>query len=111
VWLFIALLSGCASDNSKTPDSCASEDNDPYEKANRSIFRFNVMLDDRVLDPLASFYGKVVPSVIKTGINNEIANLKQPLSFINYTIAGDTPSAAQSMTRFFTNLFFGFLGL
>ncbi|MDR1031523.1 MAG: VacJ family lipoprotein [Holosporales bacterium] len=111
MWLFITLLSGCTSSTSKTPNFCASEDNDPYERANRSIFRFNVMLDDRVLDPLASFYGKVVPSVVKTGINNEIANLKQPLSFINYTIAGDTPSAAQSMTRFFTNLFFGFLGL
>jgi phospholipid-binding lipoprotein MlaA len=108
---FLTLLSGCASHTSKTPNLRVSEDNDPYEKANRSIFRFNVMLDDRALDPLAGFYGRVMPSVAKTGINNEIANLKQPLNFINYTIAGDGSSAAQSMTRFFTNLFFGFLGL
>ncbi|MDR1475560.1 MAG: VacJ family lipoprotein [Holosporales bacterium] len=87
------------------------EDKDPYEKFNRAVFKFNVALDDYVLESISAFYGAAFPSLVKSGVRNEITNLKQPLSFINYAIAGDEKSAAQSMARFFTNLFFGFFGL
>ena len=40
-----------------------------FEKTSRAIFKFNMALDDIVLEPLAKGYNKL-PTPLKTGTNN-----------------------------------------
>ncbi len=110
VCLAFVLVTGCSS-VSKNASIEEIENNDPYEKGNRSVFRFNMMLDEYVLEPVAAFYDAALPNGVKTGISNELTTLEQPISTINYAIAGDGKRASAALVRFFTNLFLGFFGL
>ena len=43
---------------------------DPWESWNRKVFAFNESLDANVLKPVATAYSEIVPSPIRTGIDN-----------------------------------------
>lgn len=49
---------------------------DPLEKVNRDMFKFNETLDDAILKPVATFYLKVVPKPLTKGIHNVFMNLE-----------------------------------
>ena len=56
-----------ASPNAKSAEEC-------FEGVSRAIFKFNMTLDDIILEPLAKGYNKL-PSPIRAGTNNAINNL------------------------------------
>ena len=53
--------------NVKATDEC-------FEGLSRSVFKFNMVLDDIVLEPIAKGYNKL-PNPIKTGTSNFTSNM------------------------------------
>ena len=71
-YILIVLAIVLASPNAKSAEEC-------FEGVSRSIFKFNMALDDIVLEPLAKGYNKL-PSPIKTGTSNFTSNIGTLLS-------------------------------
>ena len=58
--------------NAKSTEEC-------FEKTSRAIFKFNMVLDDIVLEPLAKGYNKL-PSPVRSGTSNFTSNIGTLLS-------------------------------
>jgi phospholipid-binding lipoprotein MlaA len=98
------LLAGCASGPGAHP-------NDPLEPYNRSMTRFNDGVDEAVLKPVATAYKDVVPSTVRTGVNNFFGNLGDVWSFVNSVLQLRPEEALSSLVRFNVNTVFGLGGL
>lgn len=96
----IVLLQGCAT----------SQNRDPLESFNRKMFRFNEVLDDAVLKPVATGYDFVVPQPIQTGIDNFSNNIKDVWSVVNLVLQGRPVMALETMLRVSLNTTLGMAG-
>ena len=83
---------------------------DPYESVNRKIYKFNMALDASVLKPSARVYKAVVPSPIRTGINNAFNNVLMLPTAANDLLQGDWRYAIKASWRFLINSTFGIVG-
>ena len=91
---------------------CASmSDKDPYEKYNRSVFKFNDAVDRNALKPAATAYKKVLPSFVQTGVNNFFFNLADVWSSANNLMQGKGERGLSDFTRFIINSTFGLGGV
>ena len=95
-------LTGCAGLN--------TEQSDPLESFNRSMFAVNQGLDKVILKPTAQVYG-ALPQPVKMGVGNVLANLSLPVTILNLTIQGKTASAGNTLVRFSVNSTIGILGI
>lgn len=84
---------------------------DPLEPVNRPIFAVNDAFDRAVLEPVARFYGWIVPGPIKTGIRGVFSNLNRPVVFVNQVLQLHPHGAAETLGRFALNTTLGFGGL
>lgn len=84
---------------------------DPLEPVNRPIFTVNDAVDRAVLEPIARFYGWIVPGPIKTGIRGVFSNLNRPVVFVNQLLQLHPHGAAETLGRFALNTTLGFGGL
>lgn len=84
---------------------------DPFEPFNRSIFRFNKGLDDKVLKPVATTYRDVVPSLVRSGVTNFFGNLGDVWNFANNVLQLKAQNSAETFMRLNVNTFFGLGGL
>lgn len=103
--LAFVLLSGCAH---RAP---YEEVSDPLEPVNRLVYRFNDVLDRKILKPTAKGYQKVVPSPARVGIRNFFSNLKEPLNIVNSLLQGKPANSVSGLMRFTFNSVFGLAGL
>ncbi len=101
-----ALLSGCAS----TGVSGDSEVNDPLERANRAIFRFNRKADQFVLRPVASGYHSITPDPLERSISRFFVNLSSPIVIVSDLLQGKLKQAGADTGRFLLNSTVGVLG-
>ncbi len=101
--VLVALLAGCA--------STAGSSRDPLEPMNRAVFRFNDFFDENLYKPVAKGYVAVVPSPIRTGIHNVLANIDDLVICLNNVLQGKVPEAASDFMRFVINSTFGLGGL
>lgn len=99
----VALLSGCASWNEGTPG-------DPYEKANRRIWKIDQGLDKAVAKPIAKGYISVVPAFLRHGLSNMLANVEEPFSAGNSVLQAKPKRALNSVARFLINSTVGLAG-
>lgn len=84
---------------------------DPYEKFNRSIYRFNKVVDKFIILPPVKFYNVTVPPFMRRRVSSFFSNLKEPLNTL-YGIVQLKPKVAfDSFFRFFMNTTFGILGI
>ena len=86
----------------KSTDEC-------FEGASRAIFKFNMALDDIVLEPLAKGYNKL-PSPIKKGTSNFTSNIGTLLSIPNNVLQGNFKQLGHSVGSFVVNTSVGILG-
>ena len=80
-----------------------------FEKTSRAIFKFNMALDDILLEPIAKGYNKL-PSPIRAGTNNFTSNIGTLLSIPNNILQGNIKQLGHSVGSFAVNTTVGILG-
>ena len=88
--------------NAKSAEEC-------FEGTSRAIFKFNMALDDIVLEPLAKGYNKL-PSAIKSGTSNFTSNIGTLISIPNNILQGNFKQLGHSVGSFAVNTTVGILG-
>jgi len=106
LWVCVTslLLAGCATGPNANPK-------DPLEPMNRSISRFNDVLDDNVLKPVATGYKDNVPDLVQTGVRNVFNNLSDIWSTVNNGLQLKGRDTAESLARVVVNTTVGIYGL
>ena len=89
--------------------SQANSTEECFEKTSRAIFKFNMALDDMVLEPMAKGYNKL-PSPIKKGTSNFTSNIGTLLSIPNNLLQGNLNQLGHSIGSFAINSTVGILG-
>lgn len=97
-------LGGCATGPNANP-------RDPFEPLNRSVMQFNDGVDAVALKPLATVYRKILPPLVRTGVNNFFSNLSDPWSSVNSALQFKFSDAAENIIRFGINTVFGLGGV
>jgi phospholipid-binding lipoprotein MlaA len=100
----LALATGCATGPRTNPA-------DPLEPFNRGVSRFNDVVDDNVLVPVATAYRKVLPSPVRSGVNNFFSNLGEVWNFANNLAQLKAQDSAETFMRLNVNTFFGLGGI
>ena len=80
-----------------------------FERTSRAIFKFNMALDDIVLEPLAKGYNKL-PSTVRAGTSNFTSNIGTLLSIPNNIMQGNLKQLGHSVGSFTINTTVGILG-
>lgn len=84
---------------------------DPWESWNRKVFAFNESLDANVLKPVATAYSEIVPSPIRTGIDNFFGNIGDAWSAVNLFLQGRFKAGVEQGMRFAVNSTIGLVGV
>ena len=84
-------------------------DDECFEGVSRAIFKFNMAVDDIVLEPLAKGYSKL-PKPVKQGTNNFTSNIGTLLSIPNNILQGNIKQLGHSIASFTINTTVGVLG-
>jgi phospholipid-binding lipoprotein MlaA len=90
--------------------SATRENPDPHRGFNKDMLEFNLMVDKKVLKPVAETYRCVTSDAVRESVSNFLRNLKEPFFFVNYSLAGEGECAASSLFRFSINSTIGMLG-
>lgn len=102
--LIFVLAPGAAS-------ALASDANDPWERTNRAVFRFNDTLDRYLLKPAAKAYHAVTPQAVDNAITRVFSNLTTPWTIVNQLLQGKPDKAAAQTSRFMFNSTLGLAGI
>ena len=86
----------------KSSDEC-------FEGLSRAIFKFNLKLDDILLEPIAKGYNKL-PAPLKTGTSNFTSNISTLLSIPNNVLQGNIKQLGHSVGSVAVNTTVGILG-
>lgn len=100
----LVIVAGCATGTNANPA-------DPLEPLNRQVYRFNNAVDDALLRPAATVYVKVLPSPVRSGVNNFFGNLSDVWSFANSVAQLKLQDSAQTFMRVNVNTVFGLGGI
>ncbi len=88
--------------NSKAAEEC-------FEGVSRSIFKFNLIIDDAILEPVAKGYNKL-PDPIKNGTSNFTSNIATLMSIPNSLLQGNLIQVGHATGSFLINSTIGILG-
>ena len=80
-----------------------------FEKTSRAIFKFNMAIDDAILEPIAKGYNKL-PEPIKNGTSNFTSNLAILMSIPNNLLQAIFNPLGHSVGSFAINSTIGVLG-
>lgn len=89
--------------NAKAVEEC-------FENTSRAIFKFNMALDETIIEPIAKGYNKL-PSPIRSGTSNFTSNIGTLLSIPNNILQGDFKQLGHSLGSFAVNTTVGILGI
>lgn len=102
----LLLLGGCA-----TLPPGERDARDPYERANRAIYRFNDAIDRGIAKPVAKTYVKVTPAPVRTGVGNFFRNLTYPTVIVNDLLQAKGKRFLNDTARLVVNTTIGIGGL
>jgi len=100
-------LAGCAT----TGGAGAEPNPDPFEPANRAIYKLNDLGDRYIAEPLARGYEKATPRAFRIGANNFLGNLRYPITIVNAFLQGKVRQGGADLARFVMNSTVGLGGL
>ena len=100
-------LTACAA----LPNGAKPAPRDRFERFNRSIYKFNTVLDHAVLRPVARAYVKALPRPVRTSINNFTTNLAYPTTVANDFFQGKIADGVSDAARIVVNTTIGIGGL
>ena len=98
------VITGCATN----PDY---QYQDPFEKTNRQIYKFNEGVDKVVLKPAGQAYTYVMPDLLEEGVGNFFDNLTYPNVFLNQFLQGQVGEGLAGFGRFGVNSTLGIGGI
>ena len=101
--LFCTLLSGCI-------HRCPNPD-DPFEKINRKVFKFNMAFDATFLQPPSRFYVMVFPAPFRAGLNNVYVNISMLPTIANDILQLQPKHTINDIGRFVVNSTLGLGGI
>lgn len=87
-----------------------SEDNDPLESMNRTIYGFNETVDVTIFKPVAKGYKAVMPNFAVKGVNNFYNNLRDVITVVNDLLQLKIEHAVYDSGRVILNSTVGILG-
>ena len=90
--------------------SFANSAEECFEGTSRAIFKFNMAVDEAILEPLAKGYNKL-PTPIKSGANNFTSNIGVLLSIPNNILQGNIKQVGHSVGSFALNTTVGIFGI
>lgn len=102
--LVLASAVGCATGPDANP-------RDPMEPFNRGVYKFNDVVDDAVLKPVATAYQQVTPSMVQSGVSNFFENLGDLRSSVHAGLQLRPREASENFMRFGVNTVFGLAGI
>lgn len=100
----LIFIAGCASTGSVDP-------RDPFEGFNRSMFSFNEFMDEKLFEPVAKGYRKLLPDLMEQTISNVFSNAGDVTVIINDLLQFKFGQAISDITRLIINSTIGILGL
>ncbi len=77
--LTLLFLSGCAT----LPQNSKRDPRDPWERLNRTTYKFNNAFDRTIYRPVAVGYRKATPRFMQIGVSNFFDNLAYPIVVVN----------------------------
>jgi phospholipid-binding lipoprotein MlaA len=83
---------------------------DPWERMNRSTFRFNEGADRWVIEPVAKGVDFITPDPVERSIRRFFDNARFPVYFVNALLQFKPVSAARDLARFLLNTTVGWAG-
>ncbi len=90
---------------------CASQQNkDPLEGMNRTVYKFNDVIDKVALKPVAKGYRAITPAPVQTGVNNFFKNIFDVVTLVNELFQFKFKQAANTTGRIALNTTVGILG-
>lgn len=101
---FAVFSAGCATGPNANPK-------DPLEPMNRKVAKFNDVLDDNVLKPVATGYRDYTPQPLQTGVSNFFRNLSDVWSTANNGLQLKGRDTAESLMRVVVNTTLGIYGI
>ena len=104
--LCLLLLCGCAA----LPPGSKRDPRDPWERMNRSTYKFNDVLDRAIVKPTAKGYTHL-PRPVQTGVHNFFDNLNYPITIVNDLLQGQVVPFFSDIGRFVFNSTVGLGGL
>jgi phospholipid-binding lipoprotein MlaA len=84
---------------------------DPFERFNEKVFRFNYNVDRFVLKPAARLYNAIMPEPFQVMISNGFDNIAFVPRMVNSALQGKWGGAGREMARFLINSTAGIGGL
>ena len=87
-----------------------TEIKDCSETFNRATFAFNQTLDGIIFRPIAKIY-RVLPSPVRSGVNNSLDNLSNLVTIPNNILQGEFKQAGVNTGRLLLNSTVGILGI
>lgn len=84
---------------------------DPFERFNRSVYRFNDALDRGVARPVASAYVKVTPAPVRSGVSNFFRNINSATVIANNLLQAKPKAFFNETLRLVVNTTIGIGGL
>ena len=84
---------------------------DPWEGANRRVYKFNAQLDRYVLIPVVDAYKFVVPHFLRRRVTSFFLNLGEINVFTNSVLQASPDKATPTLGRFMINSTVGLFGL
>lgn len=103
VLALLLMSTGCATGPNANPK-------DPLEPMNRSVAKFNDVVDDNVLKPVATGYRDYTPQPVQTGLSNFFRNLSDVWSTVNNGLQFKGRDTAESLMRVVVNTTLGIYG-
>ena len=88
-----------------------AQTSDPWENANRKIYRFNDYFDQRLVRPAATVYSNVVPPLLQAGVGNFFSNIDDIKVTLNDLLQLKLEEAASDSARVLINTTVGVVGL
>lgn len=88
-----------------------TDDVDPLEGFNRSMYSFNEAVDDYIAEPVTKVYKWISPEFVQTGISNFYDNFKGISVVLNDFLQGKITQGSQDTGRFLLNTTVGLAGL
>lgn len=100
--LAILFVAGCTIAKPRTDD--------PLEKYNRKVYKFNNVVDKAVVRPVAVGYRKVTNPPVRRSVSDFFTNIRMPITVANDLLQARPTHALQDTGRFVVNLTLGIGG-